>query len=101
MLQKKLSESDSKISNPEKSNSFIKKMKDIVIDKGKKILTSKANDLLDYEVIEIFTTLGEDINKLYSHQELVFKEISRKKAKQLIKIQKNKRKDKKKNDDTN
>ena len=52
---------------------------------AKKTVYKISNDIIDYEFERLIVDLGEDINKLYSKQELNFTDITRKEKRRLKK----------------
>ena len=56
---------------------------------AKKTVFKFSNDIIDYEFERLIDDLGEDINKLYSKQELNFTDITRKEKRRLKKNARN------------
>lgn len=77
--------------------SFADKIKDKFLKGFKKVGLGVANNVLDYSFISVIDDLGEDINKLYSNQKLIFTEISKKEQKRRKKEEKKARRENKRN----
>ncbi len=60
------------------------KIKSKFIHAGKKVATKIGGNIMNVEFEEIIQTFGEDINKLYSKQELVFTDLTKKEKKLLL-----------------
>ena len=66
---------------PNKDN-FFNKLTGKLIKKGKDLIVGIGQNATNDELINLIPSLGEDINKLYSKQELVFKDVSKKQLKE-------------------
>ena len=54
-----------------------------IFNKGKNLIINYTQNATNDEIVNIIPLLGEDINKLYSKQELVFNDIAKKELKAL------------------
>ncbi len=68
-----------------KKVSFFGKIKNKFFHIGKKMATKIGGNIMNVEFEEIIYTIGEDINKLYSKQELTFTDLTKKEQKQIEK----------------
>ena len=66
---------------PKKDNLF-NKLTGKLLKKGKELIVGIGQNATNDEIINLIPSLGEDINKLYSKQELVFKDVSKKQLKE-------------------
>lgn len=74
--------------NDNKKVGLVSKIKKSFGKIGKKYFLKYSNNLINYEFEHLIIDLGEDINKLYSKQELNFTDITRKERKRLSKLRK-------------
>lgn len=81
-----LIESRKSVDNKPKKNNIFKKF---FTNVAKKTVFKISNDIIDYEFERLIDDLGEDINKLYSKQELNFTDITRKEKRRLKKNARN------------
>lgn len=67
---------------------FFSKIKEKIFGAGKKVVSKISSNIINDKFEGIIDILGEDINKLYSGQELVFNDITKKELKLISKEQK-------------
>lgn len=82
----------------EEKKGFVSIIKDKILKGAKKVGLGIASDVINYSFINVIDDLGEDINKLYSNQKLIFTELSKK---ELKKKKRQERKQKRKLGDSN
>ena len=71
-----------------KKEGLFSKLKKKFVNTGKKVATKFGGKVLNDTFDDIIDVLGEDINKLYSNQELKFTDLSKRELKQIKKEQK-------------
>ena len=72
-------------SNSKKKNNVFSKIKNVFLNKSLKIADKITKNALNSEIIQLLNDFGEDINLVYSNQELKFKQLSKKQMKALKK----------------
>lgn len=72
----------------ENKNGIFNSIKNKIINSGKKIAFKVTENIINDEIINLLISFGEDINKLYSKQELTFTDLTKKQLKEINKLNK-------------
>ena len=69
-----------------KKETFANKIKNKILNVGKKVASKIGENILDEEIVKLIFLFGEDINKLYCGEKLVFSDLTKKELKEQKKL---------------